>query len=96
MPSADITAVTIQVGEQIVLLVSAYVAYLHRKEQNRQELQNQLGAIQEAQTQVQQQRPNKIQMIIAGDFNRHDTTWGGDTANQDRAGEGEQILDFMM
>lgn len=34
--------------------------------------------------------------MVTGDFNRHDTLWGGDAVSQDRLGEGELILNFIM
>jgi len=36
------------------------------------------------------------EFIVAGDFNRHDSLWGGDrVAETSRQGEGEPIVDFM-
>ena len=37
-----------------------------------------------------------LELIVAGDFNRHDSLWGGShVALERRQGEGAQILDFL-
>ena len=37
----------------------------------------------------------QIELIIAGDFNRHDTLWGGTVVRDERRGEAEPILEVM-
>ena len=36
-----------------------------------------------------------MDVILAGDFNRHDQLWGGDGVSQERQGEAEPIIDLM-
>ena len=67
------TAVTIKRGQTTVLVVLVYAAYYRTRTQRTQELQRQLQAITTIWQQVQQQA-NKAQLLIAGDFNKHDMT----------------------
>ena len=36
-----------------------------------------------------------LEIIIAGDFNRHNTLWGGNTVSDERQGEAEPIIMMM-
>jgi endonuclease/exonuclease/phosphatase family metal-dependent hydrolase len=36
-----------------------------------------------------------VDVVIAGDFNRHDQLWGGDDVSLGRQGEADQIIDLM-
>jgi hypothetical protein len=36
-----------------------------------------------------------LEIIIVGDFNRHDQLWGGDDVSLVRQGEADPIIDFM-
>ena len=88
IPHVDLTAVTIKRGETTYLVVSVYAYYHPNKSQRERELQNLLQEIARAWQQVQQQS-NSTQLIVAGDFNRHDITWGGARIANERIGEGE-------
>jgi len=47
-------------------------------------------------TQVRTQATQDIELIIAGDFNRHDQLWGGDhIGSSPRQGEAADIINFM-
>jgi hypothetical protein len=38
----------------------------------------------------------KLEMLVAGDFNRHDSLWGGPcVALEQRQGEGAKVIDFL-
>ncbi|XP_044720072.1 endonuclease-reverse transcriptase domain-containing protein [Hirsutella rhossiliensis] len=37
----------------------------------------------------------RTDVVLAGDFNRHDLLWGGDEVSASRQGEGEPIIDLM-
>jgi hypothetical protein len=37
----------------------------------------------------------RVDIIVAGDFNRHDQLWGGDSISRRRQGEGDLIIKFM-
>ncbi|EXL66365.1 hypothetical protein FOPG_17453 [Fusarium oxysporum f. sp. conglutinans race 2 54008] len=36
-----------------------------------------------------------VDMVIAGDFNRHDQLWGGEDVSLERQGEADQIIGLM-
>src|SRR4030088_755616 len=96
IPHTDLIAVTIKRGETIYLVVSVYAYYHPNKSQRERELQNLLQEITQAWQQVQLQRQaNSTQLIIAGDFNRHDITWGEARIGNERMGEGDPLLNFM-
>ncbi|KAM4064100.1 endonuclease-reverse transcriptase domain-containing protein [Hirsutella rhossiliensis] len=38
---------------------------------------------------------NRTDVVLAGDFNRHDLLWGGDEVSARRQGEGQPIVDLM-
>jgi len=93
--NADLTAVTIKRGQTTILVVAVYAVYSRTRQQRTQELQSLLQAITAAWQKVQQQT-DKAQLLVMGDFNRHDMVWGGAGIALERLGEGEPILDFMM
>ncbi|KJZ69748.1 hypothetical protein HIM_10859 [Hirsutella minnesotensis 3608] len=38
---------------------------------------------------------NRTDVVLAGDFNRHDLLWGGDEVSTNRQGDGQPIIDLM-
>ncbi|KJZ69760.1 hypothetical protein HIM_10843 [Hirsutella minnesotensis 3608] len=38
---------------------------------------------------------NRTDVVLVGDFNRHDLLWGGDEVSASRQGEGQPIIDLM-
>lgn len=36
-----------------------------------------------------------VEVVIVGDFNRHDQLWGGDSVSMERQGEADAIIDLM-
>ena len=40
-------------------------------------------------------RRQVVDVVIAGDFNRHDQLWGGDGVSLERQGEVDPIIDLM-
>jgi ribonuclease HI/exonuclease III len=92
--SADLTAVSITQGEDTIIVVSVYIERLSRAQENLQTLQDSLYKICRAIEQVRCHKP-EAQIIIAGDFNRHNELWGGPTVNPSRQHEAEPILDMI-
>jgi hypothetical protein len=94
--SNDITAVTLKQGNRSILVVSVYIPSIgNDHESDEQELQSRLQKVQEAITGERNNNP-ELEVFIAGDFNRHDTIWGGnEVAVEPRQGEGSRILDFI-
>jgi ribonuclease HI len=94
--SNDITAVILKQGTRSILVVSIYIPNIgNGHEPDEQELHSRLQQVQEAITGERNDNP-ELEVFIAGDFNRHDTIWGGnEVATEQRQGEGSRILDFI-
>jgi ribonuclease HI len=94
--SNDITIVILQKGNRSVLVASVYIPGLGQGEQpDEQELISRLKEVQGA-FRSERERTPELELFVAGDFNRHDSLWGGDrVAREARQGSGSQILDFM-
>ena len=37
----------------------------------------------------------RVDVVLAGDFNRHDQLWGGDDVARERQGEADPIIDLI-
>ncbi|CAD0055227.1 unnamed protein product [Aureobasidium pullulans] len=94
--SNDITAIVMRHGIRSILLVSIYIPCIgNGQEVDTQELHTRLQEVQEAIT-GEGDCNAELEVFIAGDFNRHDTIWGGnEVALGMRQGEGSRILDFI-
>ena len=94
--SNDITAVILQHGTRSILVASLYIPSIgHGNGADEQELHSRLQEVQQAVTRERNSNP-ELEVFIAGDFNRHDTIWGGnEVALETRQGEGSRILDFL-
>ena len=94
-PSPDITAVLMRVEDRQILVFSVYVP--QRQEGPEDPLPGHLRCIQEVTARTQRDHgPQGVEIIVAGDFNRHDQLWGGDhVAQSRRQGEGQAIIELM-
>ena len=94
--SNDITAIVMKHGTRSILLVSIYIPCIgNGQEVDMQELHTRLEEVQEAIAREGDYNA-ELEVFIAGDFNRHDTIWGGnEVALGMRQGEGSRILDFI-
>ena len=95
--SPDITSVRVRVGTRVILLCSVYIPCYRNSEDEpqRDHLPSRLAALR---TTIQRERLNypELEFIIAGDFNKHDTMWGGDkVVGSPRQGEAADLIDFM-
>lgn len=54
-----------------------------------------LRAVERTIREAQARGGQMVDVIVAGDFNRHDQLWGGDAVSQDRQGEADPIIDLM-
>jgi exonuclease III len=70
---ADLTAVLVRVEEKTVLVVSVYV-----EGKDEGELDKTVRLIRELIRSTARSTGTKVEVILAGDFNRHDQLWGGD------------------
>ena len=87
--SSDITAAIIRLPLQQILLLSVY-AQGSDTEALRLAISNINQTINR-----ERARSSTIQIIVAGDFNRHDILWGGITVSDTRQGEAEPIIEMM-
>lgn len=87
--SSDLTAVLLRLPSKRVLIISVYV------ECNDPEALNKaMDLIKETVNEVRS-KEGSVEIVLAGDFNRHDTLWGGDDVAAYRQGEAEPILLLM-
>lgn len=94
IPSADITATVVTLRDRIILVAAVYVA--KKESVDDSELTSALEYLRAAITQVGSQTNGALELLICGDFNRHDQLWGGDqVCSSPRNGEGAPIIDFM-
>ncbi|KAI7705111.1 hypothetical protein KC353_g13078 [Hortaea werneckii] len=90
VPSADITVVLLRLPDRSVLLASVYV-----EGGNASALGETVMLLDDAISTSQRRGGPRIDLVIAGDFNRHDQLWGGDEVLASRQGEADPIIDFM-
>ena len=60
-----------------------------------QELKGTMGLLRRMMGEVRERKDTRIDVVLAGDFNRHDQLWGGDDVSASRQGEAEPIVDLM-
>ena len=96
VPTSDVTALLVTIGERRILVFSTYVATA--QDVSNDPLPQLINAIREAIRQVEREEsPYPVETIIAGDFNRHDQLWGGDqVVCSPRQGEGQVIVEMMV
>ena len=88
--SADLTAAVLRLPDRSVLMVAAYV-----EGNNAEALMNILCKIHQSIQETRNRTGTRVDVIIAGDFNRHDQLWGGNDVSLARQGEANPIVDFM-
>jgi hypothetical protein len=88
--SADITAVVLRLPDRSILIISVYIP-----QSNLVALQQMLLLLEQVITSVHCQISTRLDILIAGDFNRHDQLWGGEDVLMQRQGEANPIIDFI-
>ena len=88
--SADITAAVLRLPDRSILIVSVYIP-----QSDLVALQQMLLLLQQVITSVSCQINTTLDILIAGDFNRHDQLWGGEDVSMQRQGEADPIIDFI-
>jgi len=102
VPSHDLTAVLLHLQNVPVLLVSVYIPPIGTKEwgspsrlQDTHHLQHRTRLLREAYN-TARTRYGQVEILLVGDFNRHDHLWGGDqVATTSRQGEAEVLTEFL-
>ncbi|KAJ3461050.1 hypothetical protein MRS44_011917 [Fusarium solani] len=88
--SPDMAAVIVRLPDRLVLEVSVYVPG-----GDVQALRDTCINLRKTITDVRRGSGRAVDMVIAGDFNRHDQLWGGDEVSVERQGEADPIIDLM-
>ncbi|RKK07073.1 hypothetical protein BFJ65_g18238 [Fusarium oxysporum f. sp. cepae] len=88
--TADMTAAILRLPERLVLVVSVYVPG-----GDTQALQGTCNALRQVISDVRGQAGRLVDVVVVGDFNRHDQLWGGDDISLMRQGEADQIINLM-
>ena len=90
VPSSDVTAVLLRLPDRAVLVASVYVPC-----NAAQALEGTVGLLRRMIDEIQKKEGTRADIVLAGDFNRHDQLWGGDDISPTRQGEAEPIVDLM-
>ncbi|KAF5973804.1 reverse transcriptase, partial [Fusarium bulbicola] len=88
--SPDVTAAVLRLPDRLVFTASAYVPGV-----DAEALQDICSKLGRAITEVRRRSGRVVDVVIAGDFNRHDQMWGGDDVAAARQGEADPIIDLM-
>ena len=88
--SPDMTAAVVRLPDRLILVVSVYVPG-----EDPQALRETCDSLRKAVRDVRRGAGAVVEVVIAGDFNRHDQLWGGDDVSLERQGEADQIIDLM-
>lgn len=88
--SPDITAAVIRLPDRRMLVASVYVPV-----QNPQMLRQACELLRQAIRNVRGGTGERVDVVLVGDFNRHDYLWGGDDVSEDRQGEADPIIDLI-
>jgi hypothetical protein len=92
--TTDLAAALIEIQHRTILVISAYIP--HKTSVADRELQERLRHIRDIVTQTRRHHTSQVELIIAGDFNRHDQLWGGDKVGlSNRQGEAAPIIELM-
>jgi hypothetical protein len=76
------TAAVVRLPDRLVLVVSVYVPG-----EDPQALRETCDSLRKAVAGVRRDAGAVVEVVIAGDFNRHDQLWGGDHVSLERQGE---------
>ena len=90
VPSADLTAAKIRLPDRIVLMVSVYV-----EGGSDEALEGAVGELDRLIRRFRGGTGTRTDIILAGDFNRHDQLWGGEGVSPARQGEGDLIVNLI-
>lgn len=88
--SPDLTAAVIRLPERRIFIASVYV-----EGGDAAALDNACDHLRNAITEVRRDSGTVAEIMIVGDFNRHDQLWGGDDVSLTRQGEADPIIDLM-
>ncbi|RKL22256.1 hypothetical protein BFJ72_g14711 [Fusarium proliferatum] len=88
--SPDVTAAAVRLPDRLVFTASVYVPG-----GDGQSLQDICAKLRRAIQEVRRRSGEAVDVVVVGDFNRHDQVWGGDDVAVERQGEADPIIDLM-
>jgi hypothetical protein len=88
--SLDVTAAVVRLSDRLVFTASVYVPG-----GDGQALQEICAKLRTAIKEVRRRSGRAVDVVVLGDFNRHDQMWGGDDVAVERQGEADPIIDLM-
>ena len=88
--SPDLTAAVIRLPERLIFMASVYV-----EGGDAAALDDACDRLRKAISKVRQDAGTVVEIMIVGDFNRHDQLWGGDDVSLTRQGEADPIINLM-
>ncbi|TQW01406.1 reverse transcriptase [Cordyceps javanica] len=88
--SSDLTAAVITLPERKVLVVSVYVQGV-----DKQALTDACALLRDTIMKTRRDEGQIVDVVLVGDFNRHDHLWGGEDVSLIRQGEADEIVDLM-
>ncbi|KJZ69719.1 hypothetical protein HIM_10888 [Hirsutella minnesotensis 3608] len=88
--SADITAAVLRLEEREVMVMSVYV-----EGKNDEALMSAMEVLRDVIDRFRNGTGSCTDVLLAGDFNRHDLLWSGNEVSARRQGEGQPIIDLM-
>ena len=95
IPNPDIAACMVHIQNRAIMVASIYIPP-KTDAATANMLSSALSALRTAVQAARRTYNQEVELIVAGDFNRHDQLWGGDAvADTTRQGEGEDIVEFM-
>jgi exonuclease III len=90
----DIAAITIKDARRTILVFSVYIPKKNNVEDA--ELHVRLERVKTLTARIRLATRGLLEIIVTGDFNRHDQLWGGNrVVGSNREGEGEGIIEMM-
>ncbi|KAJ5876413.1 uncharacterized protein N7529_001997 [Penicillium soppii] len=88
--SPDLTAAVIRLPERLIFIASVYV-----EGGDATVLDDACDHVRKAISKVRRDTGAVVDIMIMGDFNRHDQLWGGDEVSLGRQGEADPIIGLM-
>jgi hypothetical protein len=88
--SPDLTTAVIRLPERRIFMASVYV-----EGGDTSALDDACDRLRKAITKVRRDTGTVVEILIVGDFNRHDQLWGGDDVSLGRQGEADPIIDLV-
>ncbi|EED11554.1 hypothetical protein TSTA_008500, partial [Talaromyces stipitatus ATCC 10500] len=88
--SPDLTATIRQLPDRAVLVVSVYIEW-----NSEEALTSTIRLLRSLVTDIRGREGTRTDVLIIGDFNKHDQLWGGDQISSARQGEADDLVDYM-